>query len=120
MPLIQIDLDRELYDAKHEEISTEIHQAQIDALNIPADDKFQVFRPHEAGEIKFDPTYGGVDRQSLVIIQILMVHRYPVSLKRDLYRHIVERLEKIGIRREDIQIGVTENGYEDWYAGKLS
>lgn len=120
MPLIQIDLDRDLYNEKHEQISTEIHQAQIDALSIPADDKFQIFRPHDAGELKFDPTYGGVDRQSLMVIQILMVHRYPVSLKRDLYRAIVERLETLGIRREDIQIGVVENGYEDWFAGKLA
>jgi len=91
LPLIQIDLDRALFDEKHEQIGAEIHQAQIDALNIPADDKFQVFRPHDANEIKFDPTYGGVDRQNLVVIQILMVHRYPVKLKRELYKHIVER-----------------------------
>jgi hypothetical protein len=42
-----------------------------------------------------------------------------VELKRDLYRHIVTRLRALGIRGEDIQIAVTENGYEDWYAGRL-
>ena len=119
MPLIEVDLDRAVYDAKHEQISAEIHQAQIDALAIPADDLFQIFRPHEAGELKFDPTYGGVDRQSLMVIHITMVHRYPVTLKKALYKAIVERLEAIGIRHEDIQIAVVENGYEDWYAGKL-
>jgi hypothetical protein len=31
----------------------------------------------------------------------------------------VTRLAAIGIRREDIQITVTENHYEDWYAGRL-
>jgi Tautomerase enzyme len=60
-----------------------------------------------------------VDRRSLIVIQILMVHRYPVDLKRELYREMVTRLAKVGIRTEDIQIAVTENGYEDWYAGKL-
>jgi hypothetical protein len=119
MPLIQVDLDRTLYDAKHEQLSAEIHQAQIDALDVPADDLFQVFRPHDAGEIKFDPTYGGVDRQSLMVIHITMVHRYPVALKKNLYKAIVDRLAAIGVRPEDIQIAVVENGYEDWYAGKL-
>ncbi len=119
MPLIQVDLDRALYEAKHEELSREIHQAQIDALDIPADDLFQVFRPHDAGELKFDPTYGGVDRQNLLLIRITMVHRYPVAIKRDLYKAIVDRLAALGVRREDIQIAVVENGYEDWYAGKL-
>ncbi len=119
MPLIQIDLPRDLYDAKHAEISREIHQAQIEALEIPADDLFQVFRPHDAGELKFDPTYNDVDRQNLIVIHITMVHRYSVAIKTGLYRAIIEHLEPLGIRREDIQIAVVENGYEDWYAGTL-
>jgi hypothetical protein len=119
MPLIQVDLDRAVYDELHEQLSREIHQAQIDALEIPADDLFQIFRPHDKGELKFDPTYGGVDRQNLMVIRITMVHRYPVAIKKGLYKAIVERLEKLGIRREDIQIAVVENGYEDWYAGTL-
>jgi phenylpyruvate tautomerase PptA (4-oxalocrotonate tautomerase family) len=119
MPLIEVDLDKALYDEKHEQISAEIHQAQIAALDIPPDDLFQVFRPHGLGEIKFDRTYGGVDRQRLVVIRITMVHRYSVALKRSLYKHIVERLAEVGIRPEDIQIAIVENGFEDWYAGKL-
>jgi hypothetical protein len=119
MPLIQVDLDRAVYEELHEQLSREIHQAQIDALDIPADDLFQVFRPHEPGELKFDPTYGGVDRRSLMVIRITMVHRYPVATKKGLYAAIVERLGNLGIRREDIQIAVVENGYEDWYAGAL-
>jgi hypothetical protein len=118
MPLIQIDLDRKLYDAKHEQLSSEIHQAQIDALDIPADDLFQVFRPREAGEIKFDPRYNGVDRQSLIVVYITMVHMYSVATKRKLSEAIVARWKTIGIRPEDILICVVEVGFEDWYAGK--
>jgi hypothetical protein len=119
MPLVQFDLPRPLFEQQGPQISAEVHQAFIDALEVPADDKFQVFRPREDGELVFDPTYGGVDRQNLVLIQVLMVHRYPVALKRELYQHIVTRLGTLGIHSEDIQIAVTENGYEDWYAGKL-
>ncbi len=119
MPLVQVDLPRALFDEKGGKISSEIHQALIDSLAIPADDKFQVFRPRDEGEIIFDPGYNGVDRRSLILIQVLMVHLYPVDLKRELYRHIVTRLDAIGIRPEDIQVAVSENGYEDWYAGRL-
>ncbi len=119
MPLVQVDLPRALFDEKGGKISSEIHQALIDSLAIPPDDKFQVFRPRDEGEIIFDPGYNGVDRRSLILIQVLMVHMYPVDLKRELYRHIVTRLDAIGIRPEDIQIAVSENGYEDWYAGRL-
>lgn len=119
MPLIQIDLDADLYDSLHEEMSAEIHQAQIDALGVPADDLFQVFRPHRPGELKFDPGYGGVDRQRLVLIRITMVHMYSVQTKRELFAAIVNRLSGIGVRPEDIVISVVENGFEDWYAGSL-
>jgi Tautomerase enzyme len=120
MPLVQLDLPRSLFEQMGPEISTELHQAFIDALDIPTDDKFQVFRPRDDGEVVFDKSYGGVDRRSLVVVQVLMVHRYPVALKRELYRAVVTRLAKLGIRPDDIQIAITENGYEDWYAGKLN
>ena len=79
MPLIRVDLPRALFDDKGPAISREIHQAQIDSLDIPADDRFQLFHPHDDGEIIFDATYGGVDRRSLVVIQIVMVRRYQVD-----------------------------------------
>jgi hypothetical protein len=119
VPNIQIDLDRDLFDAHGDELSAAIHQAQIDALDIPADDLFQVFNPHGPGELRFDPSYGGVDRQRLVQIKITMVHMYSVATKRRLYAAIVEHLGRVGVRAEDILIAVVENGFEDWYAGKL-
>jgi hypothetical protein len=119
MPNIFVDLDAELYERLGDRISEEVHQAQIDVLNVVADDLFQVFTPHAPGEIKFDPGYNGVDRRSLLMIRILMVHMYPVGKKRELFAAIVHRLEAIGIRPEDVLISVTENGFEDWYAGKL-
>ena len=119
MPLIHIDLQRELYEASADDISREIQQAQVDALGIVADDLFHVFAPHEPGELKFDPGFGGVDRRSLVLIRIVMVHMYSVDTKKALYRAIVTRLGSLGIRAEDILISVVENGFEDWYAGRL-
>ncbi len=78
MPLIQIDLDRELFDSLGDKLSDAVHQAQLDALGIPSDDLFQVFTPHGPGELRFDSGYNGVDRQRLVLLRITMVHMYPV------------------------------------------
>ena len=44
---------------------------------------------------------------------------YPVATKQHLFRAIVERFADAGVRAEDILISVVENGYEDWYAGRL-
>ena len=119
MPLIQIDLDRELFDTHGDKLSDAVHQAQLDALDIPADDLFQVFTPHGPGELRFDPGYNGVDRKRLVLLRITMVHMYDVETKKRLIRAIVERFGEAGVRAEDILISVVENGAEDWYAGRL-
>ena len=119
MPLVRIDLSQTLYERLHEEIGVAVHQAQIDSIRIPVDDKFQVFTPHAESELKFDPHYNGVDRQSLVVIQITLVQLYSVVTKRALYAAIVNALTPLGIRAEDILISLVENTYEDWYGGVL-
>ena len=119
MPLIQIDLDRDVFDSLGDQLSTAVHEAQLDALDIPAGDLFQVFTPHGPGELRFDPTYNGVDRQRLVLVRVTMVHMYPVAKKQELYAALVKRLGEAGVRAEDILISVVENGFEDWYAGRL-
>ncbi|HEY0226621.1 MAG TPA: tautomerase family protein [Mycobacterium sp.] len=119
MPLVQVDLDRHLYDSHHAEISKAIHAAEIEALGMQEDDLFQVFTPHDAGELKFDPGYNGVDRQQLVLVRLTMVHMYSVETKRALYAAVRDKLGGCGVRPEDILICIVENGFEDWYAGKL-
>jgi hypothetical protein len=119
MPLVQVDMSRAMFDKFAKAMSEELQKACIEELGAPPNDRFQVFRPRGDGELVFDPTYNNVDRQNLVLIQILMVHKYSVDIKRKFYRNVVLRLEALGIRREDILIGVTENGFEDWYAGRI-
>jgi Tautomerase enzyme len=119
VPLIHVHLDRALFDASHEDIGNAIHDAQIEALGIPADDRFQIFQPHGAGELTFDPGFNGVDRQSLLVIQVTAVHMYPVATKQTFFRTVVDKLGVLGIRPEDVLISLTENGFEDWYAGKI-
>jgi hypothetical protein len=119
MPLIEVSLARDTFDKSHEAIGNAIHEAQIAALGIPADDRFQIFSPRDAGELKFDPGYNGVDRQNLLVIRVVAVHMYPVATKQAFFRAVVERLVPLGIRPEDVLISLTENGFEDWYAGKL-
>jgi hypothetical protein len=119
VPLIQVHLARETFDAHHEKIGHAIHDAQIAALGIPADDRFQIFQPHGPGELKFDRGYNDVDRRNLLVIRVIAVHMYPVATKRSFFQAVVDRLVPLGIRPEDVLISLTENGFEDWYAGKL-
>jgi hypothetical protein len=119
VPLIQVHLARELFTSSHEKISAALHEAQIDALGIPADDLFQIFSPHEDGELKFDPGYNSVDRQNLVVIRVVAVDMYEPAMKRKFFQALVDRLAPLGIRPEDVLICLTENGMGDWYAGRI-
>jgi hypothetical protein len=119
VPFIQVHLTREVFDACHEEIGRAIHEAQVQVLGIPADDRFQVFQPHDAGEIKFDPGYNGVDRRNLLVIRVTAVHMYSTATKQLFFRTVVDELKPLGIRSEDVLICLTENGFDDWYAGRI-
>lgn len=119
MPLIQVHLSRAVYEECHEEIGRAIHDAQIEALGIPVDDRFQVFSPHPDGELKFDAGYNGVDRRNLLLIRVTAVHMYSTAVKQAFFRAVVDRLELLGIRPEDVLICLVENGFDDWYAGKI-
>jgi tautomerase-like protein len=117
MPLVQVDLDRALFASRRDAISAAIHQAQIEALGIPANDKFQVFRPYDDGanRVRFNQRFAG--RPNQIVIHLTMVRRYSVAVKMDLYRQILLNLGRIGIDPNDVHIPVVENGFEDWCAG---
>lgn len=117
MPTVQVDLRRELFDTKGPAISQAVHQGLIDGLDMQSDDLFQVFRPHDDGEIVFSPSFGGVDRRDLVLLRITMVHMFAPDTKARMYAALVKQLEAVGLRREDLLVSVVEVGFEDWYAG---
>ncbi|MBN9373895.1 MAG: tautomerase family protein [Cellulomonas sp.] len=117
MPMIQVDLRRDLFQAKGEAISKAIHAGLIEGLDMPADDLFQVYRPHDEGEIVFSPDFGGADRRDLVLIRVTMVHMFPADVKQRMYTAVARHLEAAGVRHDDVLISVVEVGFEDWYSG---
>jgi hypothetical protein len=115
--MIQVDLRRDLFREKGRAISEAIHEGLIEGLDMPADDLFQVFRPHDEGELVFSSTYDGADRRDLVLIRITVVHMFPVAAKNRMYAALVRHLERAGLRHDDILVCVVEVGFEDWYSG---
>lgn len=120
MPLFEIDLDESLRP-KRQEISDAIHQAMLDGLAGSPTDRFQVFRFHgsDSGDLVFDPTHGGVDRQSVVWIRVAMNHKFDVATKKKFYRALAEQLDGVGLRHEDLLVSILEYDFDDVYAGKV-
>lgn len=118
MPLIQVDLKRSVFKDKGKEISSAIHNSLVAGLGMDTTDLFQVFRPHDEGEIIFSPTYGNRDRHDLIIIRITMVNMFSLEQKKKTYKELTKRLVDIGIRCDDILVCVVENSAENWSLGE--
>lgn len=118
MPLVQIDLAATRPPETRRAIALGVHRALVDAIGIPAGDRFQIVTPHPADELVFDPDYLGIERRDVVFVQVTMVEGRPQQLKLDLYRQITANLADVGVRPEDVVITLTENGLANWSVGE--
>ncbi|MFF4382616.1 tautomerase family protein [Kitasatospora sp. NPDC001547] len=117
MPLVRIDLSTDRPPAVRRAIADAVHQALVDAVGIPADDRFQIVTPHDPEELVFDPNYLDVARRDVVCVQITLVAGRPRELKLDLYRRLAANLAEAGVRPEDVFVTLTENALDDWSVG---
>jgi 4-oxalocrotonate tautomerase len=119
MPFVRISLREGKSAAQRAAISEAVHQAMVETINVPADDRFQVITEHAGGGLVYDPKYLGIDRgDGFVLIQITLNQGRTVEMKRALYRRIAERLaESPGIRKEDVMVNLVEVPKENWSFG---
>lgn len=119
MPLVRISL-REGKTAEYKQaLADGAHRALVEALDVPAQDRFQVVTEHAAGGLIYDPTYLGVQRtDNIVLVQItLSVGRKPPQ-KRKLFQRMSEILaENPGLRPQDLMVSLVEVAWENWSFG---
>src|SRR5260221_13961417 len=119
MPLVRIALREGTAAEYRRAIADGVHQAMVDAIAIPAEDRFQVITEHSAGNLIYDPKYLGIQRTDrIVLIQITLSAGRKPAQKRALYKRITELLAKSpGVRPEDVMINLVEGTWEDWSFG---
>jgi 4-oxalocrotonate tautomerase family enzyme len=100
-------------------IGESIHQAMVETINVPKDDRFQIFSEHPGSGLVSDPSYLGIARtDDVVIIQITLNLGRTLEQKRALYKSIADRLAKNpGLRREDVLVNLVEVPKENWSFG---
>ena len=119
MPLVRIDLCQGTAAEHRKRISEGVHQAMVECLAVPPDDRFQVLTEHPPEELIFSRSYLGVTHsEHIIFIQItLSVGRRPQQ-KRKLFKRIAELLAASpGIRPEDLIINLVEVALENWSFG---
>jgi 4-oxalocrotonate tautomerase len=119
MPRVRISLG-EGQDAKFRaSIGEGIHRAMVDTINVPPDDRFQIFTEHQPSELVWDPGYLGIQRSAgFLAIQITLNLGRTVEQKRALYSRIAENLSRDpGVRPEDVLVNLVEVPKENWSFG---
>jgi hypothetical protein len=119
MPLTRISVPQHLRPEKIRALADAVHAGLTGTCNVPDKDRFQLVTRFEAGMMILDPTYLGVTRTGdACVVEILFLKGRTQDQKRRLFAKIVEEAVAGGFAADDILIGLSENGIEDWSLGK--
>jgi phenylpyruvate tautomerase PptA (4-oxalocrotonate tautomerase family) len=119
LPLIRIDLRKGKPAVYRRAIGDSVHQALVEAYNVPADDRFQVIAEHDEDGLIYDAHYLGIERsEDVVFIHVTAGKWRDVQIKQKFYKRLVELLSvRPGLRPEDVQVVISSNDKEDWSFG---
>jgi 4-oxalocrotonate tautomerase len=118
MPLVKIFVRRNTTEDGLRAISDGVHDALVAQANVPADDRFHILNRLDRDQIVAHPSYGGVTRsENIVIVEITLNSGRTVEVKKALYADIALRLERVGVRPDDVIVSLIEVTKENWSFG---
>ncbi len=119
MPLVRISLRQGAASEYLKALGDGVHQAMIEALAIPPDDRFQVITEYSPDTLIYDPQYQGVRRSDrIVFVQITMSFGRKPQQKRKLFKRMAEILkDNPGLPPQDLLINLVETSWENWSFG---
>jgi len=119
MPLARIDLISGKSAAFRKTLGEIIYKAMLDTINVPANDKFQIFTEHAADGLNLADSYlGNSYTQDVILIQITLNAGRTVEMKKAFFKRIADDLHaQLNVRREDVVINLVEVAKENWSFG---
>jgi phenylpyruvate tautomerase PptA (4-oxalocrotonate tautomerase family) len=119
MPLVRISLREGKSEQYRKAVADSVHQALVEAIEIPAQDRFQIVTEHSANDLIYDPSYLGIDRNDdIIIVQITLSAGRKPGQKRKLYERMAELLEKnAGLKPQNLMVNLVEVAWENWSFG---
>ena len=118
MPLLRFDLIEGRTDAELLTLLDAAHEAMLEALKVPARDRYQIVHEHKASRMIIQDT--GLDIPRTDKIVMLQVTSRPRSeeMKTVFYRLLTEKLQaKCGIEPTDVMVNFVINSDADWSFG---
>jgi 4-oxalocrotonate tautomerase len=119
MPLVRIALREGKSEQFQKAVADGVHQAMVEAIDAPAQDRFQIVTEHSVTGLIYDPSYLGIERNDdIVIVQITLSTGRKLAQKRKLYQRMAEILGKnAGLRPQNLVINLVEVAWENWSFG---
>lgn len=119
MPLVRISLRQGKSEQYRKALGEGVHQAMVEAIEIPPQDRFQVITEHSSNHLIYDPSYLGIERSdNIIVVQITLSAGRKPGQKRKLYQRIAEILgQNPGVRPQDLMINLVETAWENWSFG---
>jgi phenylpyruvate tautomerase PptA (4-oxalocrotonate tautomerase family) len=116
MPYTRISLRKGQSAQYLQALSDSVHQAMVEAFDVPPDDRFQIIHQHEPHELMFDRNYmGGPRSDDFVLIAITAGRIRSTQTKRRFYKKLVECLAQApGIQGRDVMVVINTTQTEDW------
>jgi phenylpyruvate tautomerase PptA (4-oxalocrotonate tautomerase family) len=118
MPLLYIDLIEGRTPSEAKALLDAIHDAVVDAFEVPPRDRYQVVYTHPAHEIVAWDTGLGIDRSARRVVVHVVSRRRTREMKEKFYELAAVNLaERCGLDPADLVVSITENDDEDWSFG---
>lgn len=119
MPFVRISLLKGKTPAQLRAIADGVHHALVETYSVPPDDRFQVIDQYEKGLFFYDPGFLNVKRTDDVVFIHILANRWrDTPTRQALYRAVADQLAaRPGMRREDIQVFISNNDKRDWSFG---
>jgi 4-oxalocrotonate tautomerase len=119
MPFVRIDMIEGKSQKYRTRVGQVVYQTLLDVLNVPENDRFQIFTEHSKDELVFDRDYLGVHRsEDCIFFQITLNSGRSTELKQRFYKTLADQLyEELKLRREDVFVNLIEVPKENWSFG---
>jgi 4-oxalocrotonate tautomerase len=119
MPLVRISVQQGTAPEYRKALSEGVHRAMVEAMQVPAEDRFQVITEHPPGGIVYSPSYLGIEHSDrIVFVQVTLSTGRKPPQKRAFFRRLKEILaESPGVPPKDLIINLVEVAWENWSFG---
>lgn len=119
MPLVRISLRKGKPAEFRRRLGQVVYETMVETISVPPKDNFQIITEHDSEGLIYDAEYLDIRRtDDMVLIQITLNEGRTIELKKRFYKTLADRLHaQLGLRREDIFIGLVEVKKENWSFG---